>query len=369
MSIILVGGTGAASSVDPAHYTALLGTSHGVEGRILASVNGSAFTILVPTVSGTGKVSFTPGTGVARSLTVQVLAGRDSFLVNPHAVEWRAEYGIRTTTGMTWVPVGTFVPHDVKEVARGIVEVQAKDRWLRVADARFEPAARVTSGDVVSTITSLLTEADHRITVDSSLAPTGHTHPTSLWDKDRDVAIRDLARAIGAQVRFNPLGVAVISPVPSLTDHVFWSISRGRGGVKIAHRAGLTSRRTYNAVVVTGQTPGGDPIYSVARDVDPDSVTRWGGNAGKRPRYLTTDLIRTQAQADAAAAALLAQSTRVARSMSVEALPHPGLDCGLVVDVQLDAETWERHLTGPFDLPLGLGHLTIDLTSPQDAAE
>ena len=345
----------------PEDYRQHIGRSHGVRVRVLASVNGSAFSLEVPYQRGSGVVSVAPGTGVARSLACRVQAWPDDGLVDPFAVEWQAQYGLTIGRQTTWVPVGTFCLTEVKEVGPGLLDVKAMDRWLRVADARFEQR-KVTSGNTVTALSTLLQEADGRITVDTSAAPTG-THRSSVWDRDRDKAVQALARSIGAQVRFSPSGVAVISPVPALGDDPFLVIGRGRGGAKVRSLGGMTTRRTYNAVVVIGEKPGGDPIYAVARDTSTSSRTRYGGLAGKRPRFYTSDLITTQAQASAAAVALLGQSLRVSRTLEVEALPHPGLDAGHVLDVEVRASEWERHLTGPFDLPLGPGTVTISAAS------
>jgi hypothetical protein len=158
--------------------------------------------------------------------------------------------------------------------------------------------------------------------------------------------------------------VARIARVASLGDASYWQIGRGPGGAKSSSRRGVTRSKTWNAVAVTGQ-PGGDlpPVYAVARDTDPASRTRYGGPFGKRPRFYTTSLITTTAQAQAVADAQLAQYLGVARTLSVSAPPNPGLDAGDVITAEVAADEWQRHITEAFTLPLGLGTVGIDTRS------
>lgn len=349
----LIVGTGGTTVSTVTDYRAYLGRSHTVTARILASINGSPFTVPVPYVAGSGKVRVTGGTGVARSMTCTVACQPDDVRVDPFATEWRADYGIVQPNGDTlWVPVATLALRDVQQNGEGTVQVSAADRWLRVQRARFE-RTRVTSGSTLAALTAMLTDADARITVDTTRATSSATHRTSVWDRDRDKAVQALARSIGHEVRFDPLGVAVIAPAPTADDPVFWTVERNRGGTKVSSRRGVTSERTYNAVAVVGQTPGGDPVYAVVRDNTPGSRTLWGGPAGKITRFLKSDLISTSGQATAAGQALLAKARAVPRTLTVEALPHPGLDSGHVLDVEVAPRVWERHLVDEFDLPLG----------------
>jgi hypothetical protein len=368
-AILVVPGGGGGATTIVEDYREYLGRSHGVRSRILASINGSPFSEVVPMVDATGTVTVEPGTGRARSLKVHVRADVGDVLVDPFAVEWQAHYGITTPDGsVLWVPVGTFVLTDVQQTRPGVLEVSASDRWIRVTDARFE-RARVTSGDTVAAIRTLLLEAHPGITVDTTRAPAG-SHRRAVWDRDRDKAVQQLARSIGAQVRFDAEGVAVVAPVPTILDDPFWTVGRGRGGVKLAALGGASTRRTYNAVVVIGESPGGDPVIGVARETKVGSRTQYGGRGlGKRPRFVSTDLITTTAQANTMAAGLLARALTYSRTLTVDALPHPGLDAGHVLQVETDPGVWETHLTGGFDLHLGTSAVRIETASQTEEVE
>ena len=342
---------------------ALLARSHGVTARLLSSLNGSAFTLPVPLLPG-GTVKVDAGSLVRRTLSCEVAMEYGDPRVDPLAAEVRAEYGIVAPSGATvWVPVGTFVITETKEAGRGRLSLSGNDRWQRVQDARLERPV-TTSGNTVTALVNLLEGADARITVDASQAP-GGSHGSSLWERSREDAIKELARSLGAEVFFDPEGVAVIRRLPLLGDTPAWQVSRGKGGTKISAARGTARGASYNAVVVIAEPQGAAPLYAVARVTS--GPLRWGGPFGRRPRFYRTSLVTTQGQAQAMADAMLSRVQGIARTLETESLPNPALDGGDVITVETDPGRWGRHLTQSFTLPLGLGSMLI--TTRSDAAE
>jgi hypothetical protein len=124
-----------------------------------------------------------------------------------------------------------------------------------------------------------------------------------------------------------------------------------RAGRSIQHRAdaGDVDRRSvlisslvrldrvsvYNAVVVNGEPPDGQaPAYGVARDVNPNSPTRWGGPFGKVPRFFASQFITTNAQATATANSMLADAISSIQGCRVDCVVNPQLFGSDVVYVQ-----------------------------------
>lgn len=346
----------------PGKALALLGRDHGVDVRAYASVNGSEFILPVQIIS--GSITVDAKSPARRTLSCEVLADYDDPAVDPLAAELRVEYGIvdATTGEVYWTPVGTFVITDAKEGEPGLMSVSGTDRWLRVQEARFETSVS-TAGDTLAAIRSLVQDADNRITVDTSGAPTGYTHRRMVWDRDRDKAVIQLAASIGCIVWFDPLGVARVAPVAALGSTPVWVVSGGEGGVKVKASRGISRKETYNAVSVTGE-PGGDQlaVVRVARDTDPLSRTRWGGPFKKKTRFYSSNLITTGAQAQAVAESMLARARGVARTVVVETIQHPGLDGNDVVQAQMGG-AYQALRTGSFQLSLGLSTMTITALS------
>jgi hypothetical protein len=92
----------------------------------------------------------------------------------------------------------------------------------------------------------------------------------------------------------------------------------------------------YNRVVVDGKTvdDGSAPRpHAVAEITDASSPIRATGPYGRVTRFYASDLITTQAQADAAAASLLVTYASVGRSEPVKAIPDPAVQLGDVARV------------------------------------
>lgn len=346
----------------PGRSAGILNRSHGVRAEAFAAVNGSGFAAPLPVV-GTGTVAVDMRSNTRRKLKLRVEASIDSPRVSVLTAEVRPFYVlVDDPSGVEYaIPAGTFVITEAKESSPGVVELTGEDRWRRVLDARF-PRPVTTSGNTVTAITSLLQGADGRIsvTVDPGVN-TLATHRPSVWERDRDKAVNELAQSIGATVFFDPLGVAHIAPLPSLSQVPYWQITTGPGGARLGRSRGLSRSRTYNAAAVVGDPGNGvAPVYGFAADDDPASATRYGGPFGKRPRFYKSSLVSTQAQADSTAASLLASVKGITRTLNVQSLTHPGLDAGDVIFAETDPGVFHRFLVGGFTLPLGLGSLDID---------
>lgn len=347
----------------PADVLPLLTRSSKVTARLLGSVNGSGFTYPVQLEDGAVRVD--ASSPIRRRLSCTVAADIDDPEVDVFRTELRAEYGIVRLNGQVhWVPVGTFVVTGAKEAGRGRVEVEAEDRWRRIVNARFLVPV-TTSGSTVTAITNLLTGADSRITVVDETGSAA-THPAAMWERDRDQAVLDLAKSIGAVVVFDPDGVARIRKVGSLSDPTVWRVYGGAGGALVDSRRGATQDSTYNAAVVNGEPPDKPPVRAVALLTKASSPIVFGGPFARRPRFYTSPLITTTAQAQAAANALLARVSGMARTVTVDAAPHPGLDGGDVIEVQVTPEITERHIVDSFSLPLGPGGVQIATRTTAD---
>lgn len=357
----------------PREAERLLTRSHGVYGRLLASVNGSPFSLPLPLLPG-GEVPVDGGSAVRRTLKCEVEARLTSPLVDPLSAEVRAEYVlVDDPSGREYVvPVGTFVLTDADEVRPGVVALQGNDRWQRIIDARFEKP-RTTSGNTVQTIAALLTEADDRIVLgDSFSLPWDGSHRASVWERDRDEAITKLARSIGCEVWFDPMGVAQIGTRPGLSGEPYWQITGQRGGAKIGATRGLSRSKTYNAVAVVGEPGGNSPaVYGVAYDTRPGSRTRYGGPFGKRPRFYRSTLISNTTQAQQTAQRLLQPLLGVTASTTVEHVAHPGLDAWDRLDVQVQPDSGLRRvLAKAFTVPLGGAAMVTDcVTQAEDDEE
>lgn len=331
--------------------------SHDVYGRLLASVNGSSFSY--PVTLESGSVSISASSGLRRTLSATILADINDAECDVFRTEIRAEYGIKLLDGtVVWTPVGTFAITNAEEVSDGRVQLSGEDRWRRLTNARFLSPI-TTSGLHVTAIKNLVEGADGRITFVNDMVSTS-THTLALWERNRDDAIMQLAKAIGGVVYFDALGVAHLTRVRGIGDQPDWQLSGGDGGVLVAAGRARSQGWTYNAVVVEGENSSGDVAVRVAAVIaDPTSPLLYGGPFARRPRYYRSPLISTVAQAQVTAVSLLSKVSGQSRTVRVEALPHPGLDANDVIRVEVKPGVYEVHVVDGFSLNLGPGPISI----------
>lgn len=314
-------------NVDPVAAAALT-SHHGVTGRLLASIDGGPFTTRVPLRRGTLTVSVDGTAFVRRSMDAVIEVPLGDPITSVTRTEMRAEYGV-TVAGVTyWCPLGTFVVTTAREARPGLTKITGKDRAQRIVDGRLEGPIDSYDSTVIA-IRNLVTGADSRIGWTDHTGSAA-THPLTRWDRDRDAAVKKLVATLGAVLVFDPWGDAHLYRVPAAPgrfDPSSWTVRRGPGGGFIAGERGADRAGIYNSVVVTGEPADGGPaVQAVARDLDPQSDTRWGGAFGVKPRFYSSPLLTTVAQAQAAADGMLPRVLGQALDMDVEALPHPGLE-------------------------------------------
>jgi hypothetical protein len=218
-----------------------------------------------------------------------------------------------------------------------------------VQDARFLTPRTASGPSAVGLITTLIREAVPGSVV-ISRAPRDLAVRQVTWERERwdalDGTDASLARALGCEVYADGRGRYVIAPVPTVGDRPVWAVTEGPGGVTVTEASGETAAGVYNVVVGSGDgTDGTAPIGPVfAYDDDPTSPTYWKGAFGARPRFYSSPLLTTNAAATAAVRSVLADSLGVVRTLTFEALTHPGLEPGDVVAVERATGRTELHL-------------------------
>ena len=348
----------------PDYIKVSLGRSHSVSGRLLASVNGSPFTY--PVKLDSGEVTVDSRSPIRRKLNAVIQAKITDPECDTFVTEIRAEYGITPQGQATfWIPVGTFVVTDAEEVAPGKVSIKGEDRWRRIVNARFlQPVS--TSGLHRTAIINLLHDADPRIEATDYTGSTA-THRTSVHDRDRDKAVLELAKTIGADVYMNVLGNAEIRIPKTLADDPVLTISGLDGGTLIDAKRSTKQGNTYNAVVVEGENSSGDvSVRAVLKVTSSSSKLLFGGAFAQRPRFFRSTMISTYTQAQDVAKTLLAKVTGISQTVSIEAFPLAMLEGGDPVLIEVEEGRMEKHIVDAFNIPLSLGKMTLSTRTPYD---
>jgi len=351
----------------PNHIRASLGRTASISGRLRASVNGSPFTY--PVKMDSGEVTVDGRSPIRRKLSATIIADIDAPECDTFQTEIRADYGI-SVQGQEpfWIPVGTFVVTDAQETGPGKIDIKGEDRWQRIMNARFlQPVS--TSGLHTAAIIDLIHSADGRIEC-VDYTGSAATHRTSVHERDRDKAILELAKTIGADVFMNVYGNAEIRIPKTLQDAPVLSITGRDGGTLIGAQRATKQGNTYNAAVVEGENAAGDvSVRAIRKVTSTSSKLLFGGAFAQKPRFFRSTMITTFAQADQAAKTLLAKATGISKTVSIDAFPLAMLEAGDPVLIEVEEGRMEKHIVDAFNIPLSLGKMTLSTRTPYEDLE
>lgn len=280
--------------------------------------------------------------------------------LSPISSELFVEYGVRTRDGYEWVPVFTGpVKRARRKLGVGTVVIDASGRELRVEEDRMDaPAQTVAGATVVAEITRLIQESIPGATViDTTLSAAVAAQITIDLERWRD-GVEVLANSIGAEVYADPLGQFVIrfQPVISTVQSPVLVIASGEEGTLVDGDEELTRERTYNRVIVEGmRSDGTPPVRAVVSDTDITSPTYYGGPFGKRPRRYVSPLLTTTGQCTTTGQALLERAKGMQSTITLESVPHPGLEGGDIIQANLPDGRRQLHIVDGFNIPLKPG--------------
>lgn len=264
---------------------------------------------------------------------------------------WR---GVRHTSAEV-VLLGVFrVETITADTPGGSVIVEAWDRSRQVADRRFLKPRKFLSQPALDLIRLLVSEVYPSVVFDVQTADTT-TLPKHVIERDRWAEVQRVAKVIGCEAYFNADGSFRIQDVPDLaTSLPVWDVDEGETGVLVSGTGSVSREGAPNIVAALGESPNGnnDPVYGIARDTNPASPTYYLGAYGQVPRFYSSPMIRTQAQADKVAASMLADHIGVSRSVSFNAVPNPALEAGDVVRIRFPGKPPESHILDQVTIPL-----------------
>lgn len=251
---------------------------------------------------------------------------------SPYGNEIRLSRGISINGTDELLPVGTFRIEEtgVSDDGGAIVRLAGFDRSVSVAQARFEAPYAIPAGqNYGSAIQGLLESRVPGLTY--LFTPTARTTPLLVFLETDDpwAKATEMARSIGMELFFDVAGRVVLRPEPDpASDGIAAEYMEGEGATYLTSHYRIDTKPGYNGAIVVGEPPGGTPVRGEAWDSDPASATYYLGPYGKRPRFLRSQFVVTQGQADEAAAAIVLRERGGTEQLSFTALPHPGRDAG-----------------------------------------
>jgi hypothetical protein len=248
----------------------------------------------------------------------------------------------------------------------GTIEVSCLGTLKVVDEDRFlVPEVPASAGTLASEFRRLMSPGIP-VEIDEDLDD--RTCPRSFqWDQDRLAALYDIADAWPARLRTDATGtVTLLPPLDDVPDPVIY-LAEGESGTVLSAPTSDTRAEVYNVVVVTSSATDDaarPPVRAVASQATgPLTASSDGTGYGRVPKFYSSPLITTQAQAQAAANTMLANSARPAVVRSIECAPDPRIDLDDAVEITLLDEDVERGWVVGYELPLTVqdGAMRVDV--------
>lgn len=259
----------------------------------------------------------------------------------PAGNEIRLFRGIRLATGDELAPLGVFRISKPQMDDNGVVsmKVSGYDRSKTVSRARFDKPYVVVAGTRYDTAIKTLIQSrvSWMTAAHFNFAPISTTTPLLVFDAQKDPwdCALEMAENVGCELYFDADGICVLTPVvdpASITTSATYI--EGQNNTLVKTSRSIDDENAYNGFIVNGESSANAaPIYSEKWDDDPASPTYYLGPYGKMPMFYTSNMITTQAQADAYALSMYYKNKGFAELVEFSAIPHAALDAGDVVQV------------------------------------
>lgn len=264
--------------------------------------------------------------------------------LTPYGHEIVLRRGIVYGSSRFVVPLGVFLISDV-DVSEGddgvSIQLTGVDRSARISRNKWtQPVTSPAGTPVVAAIEAGLVSRWGDVTLD--LIDTGDTTPLIVYEAgDSSDPWRDaqaLAESVGTVLYFDADGVVRQRVPPDPTGQAaVASYARGEASVLLTTGRRISSEDTYNGVVVTGESSSGSVVFSgEAWDDNPASPTYRLGPFGQVPYFVTSPLVTSTTQAQAAAVGLLQRFLGRAEAVEWESIVDPALDGLDVIEVTND---------------------------------
>lgn len=279
--------------------------------------------------------------------------------------------GVRYTTGVLAgstevVPLGVFRLSDasVKATATGDsdISVDAYDLSRTISRAKFTAPWNIPQGTNCITAAKAIIARTIKDPQYDTFSSSTTTAAAITYDTSDDPwqAVNTLASAAGCECYFKADGSIKIAPpidVNHLPAPVFTYIE-GPGCTMTELDVQLSDDPGYNGVVVIGQAAGDAtaPVRSVVWDTEPTSPTYHLGPYGEVPMIVSSSVVTTQTDADAAALAQLNLVLGFYTKLGITAMVNPALDANDVIAVQRkDSGVDSSFAVDAFSVPLDVG--------------
>lgn len=321
-----------------ARFNTAVAASHRIATEVTVLRDGEAILELDTVVDGSVTLDITAQTRGRLDLTVADPTGSltptdPSDPLAPYGNELQVRRGIHYSNGdVELVGLGIYRIDtvNVTDTAAGLgLRIAGGDRSVRVIDARFEDPYQVTAATNYATaIQNVIAAGVPGLTY--ALTATTLTAPllTANEGDDRWKFAQDMAASLGHVLYFDGDGICTSRPIAATGSTApAAQLVEGEGGLLLDAERSWGRESTYNRVIATGEnTGGGAPVRGTATDTTPTSPTYYYGPFGRVPRFYASPFLTTTAQANDAAAGILARELGTTQRVSFGTVTNPALE-------------------------------------------
>lgn len=282
--------------------------------------------------------------------------------INPFTSRIKIYTGLEVTPGIRRVlPMGYYRVENISRQRKGEIAVSCSSLEVYVIDDRFFTPRSPTQGmSTIQAIKNLILESLPDAVFQVTATKDKVVGMTAPWERERWEAVTALADSIDAECYCNMKGTFTIADKIQFnvaTMQPVWRVNAGPDGVLVTQTESLTRDKVYNAVVASGQSSDENvpPVWDVATDNDPNSLTYWGGAFGHVTRFYANPNFTTKAQCTSAANNMLLEAKAAEAEINFTMLPNPALEPADPVAITMIDGSVETHIIDDMTVPLGLG--------------
>jgi hypothetical protein len=260
------------------------------------------------------------------------------------------------------IPLGVFVITDVniEDGSQGAtIQIAGLDRSVRITRSKFVDMFNIANGTNAATaIASILQDrwANIKLAFSDTTATVNAVYLGSDTSSDPWADAQDIAQSVGMRLYFDQDGVCRLEPqrdYGNTTPDAIYEDGEANLITNITRR--ISTERTYNAVIVSGEGSGntGSVYRAEVYDDDPASPTYQYGTYGIVPYFYSSPNINSGAQAALTAEALLQQLKGATEEVSWQGVSDPSLDAEDVVKIKNEGTKVDQVLVlDSFRVPL-----------------
>lgn len=343
----------------------LLASALGYRVEASAWLAGELLAASVPLVGGTVKIDTGTQEIESADLAVAYESGGRVWLPGADTQHPLARYGQELSlTAVTWdestgqewrTPLARLLNVDWSDDG-GEVKATSRGVLRRVSGARFRRPETPARGGTFASEFRRLMVGGIPVAIDAALVD--RACPTTFqWAEDRIAALYDLANAWPALIVPDGAGGIVVRPPLDETFAPALTLTDGEGGVVVSAPTGDTREGSYNGVIARAQSDDADAAL-VQGEAWATGAMDPTGPYGEEPAYYQSPLLKTTAQCESAAAAMLAKVMRPGRTIQVTLPVDPRIEAYDPVRVTFDGSTFDGHVID-LTIPVTAGDMSI----------